>query len=416
VTEPVVSAAAASAVPVWYPAPRDADVVPGLLAEFEAAFGRAADGVWSAPGRVNLIGEHVDYNGGLCLPLALPHRTFIAVRLRDDDVVRVRSLQEPQVWEGSLGSIAPGAVQGWAGYAVGVPWALGRSGFGSPGFDAVVDGRVPLGAGLSSSAALEAAFAVALDELGRLGLASSETGRKRLAEACVSAERLIAGAPTGGLDQAAVLRSRPGQALLVDCRDFSVEHVRLPLDELGLEFLVIDTRARHALVDGQYGSVREGCEEAAKLLGVELLGEIGPSESDEALARLAPHGEELVRLTRHVVTEVGRVRQAVSALRTGTQGSMRDLGGLFDASHVSLRDDFRVSCDELDVACSAAVSAGAWGARMTGGGFGGSAVALVPTSAVRAVAEAVADTFAGRGFAAPRFLEATGAEVAGRSS
>jgi galactokinase len=232
----------------------------------------------------------------------------------------------------------------------------------------------------------------------------------------VAAERLIAGAPTGGLDQAAVLRSRPGQALLIDCRDFSVEHVRLPLDELRLELLVIDTRARHELVDGQYGSAREACEQAAQRLGVELLGDVTPSRLDDALARLAPHGEELVRRTRHVVTEIDRVREAVSTLRTGTRESLHRLGALFDASHASLRDDFRVSCAELDVACDAAVAAGALGARMTGGGFGGSAVALVPAAAVEAVVEAVAEAFAAHGFTPPRFLEATGAEVAGRSA
>jgi galactokinase len=369
---------------------------------------------------VNLIGEHVDYNGGLCLPLALPHRTFAAVARRDDELLRVRSAQDARPWDGSLEAVAPGAVDGWAGYAVGVPWALAAAGLGPEGpgrgVDVMIDGRVPLGAGLSSSAALEGAVAIALDELYGLGLASDDAGRARLAEACVAAERQIAGAPTGGLDQAAVLRSTPGEALLIDCRDFTTDSVPLPLADHGLEFVVIDTRARHALVDGQYGSARQACEVAARVLGVELLGLIEPADLDDALRTVAPHGAELVRRTRHVVTEIDRVRGAVAALREGTEASLRRLGALFDASHASMRDDFRMSCAELDVACAAAVSAGALGARMTGGGFGGSAVALVPVAAVGAVAEAVCAAFDARGFTAPRFLEVAGAAPAGRTA
>ncbi|HEY5183997.1 MAG TPA: galactokinase family protein, partial [Actinomycetes bacterium] len=218
--------------------------------------GQQPTGVWAAPGRVNVIGEHVDYNQGLCLPFALEHRTFVAVRPRDDDRVSVWSAQEPLSWEGSLDEITPGAVPGWAGYAAGVPWALRAAGHEVPGLDIVVNGQVPRGSGLSSSAALECAVAVALDELADLGLGSDDVGRARLAAVCVRAENEIAGAPTGGMDQAAALRARAGHALLLDCRDFSVRHEPFDLGAHGLALLVIGTRARHALVDGQYGGRR----------------------------------------------------------------------------------------------------------------------------------------------------------------
>ena len=404
--------------PVWYPTD-DSDAVDAVAAAFEAAYGRAPDGVWAAPGRVNVIGEHVDYNGGLCLPFALPARTFAAVGRRDDDVVRVRSAQKPDdedAAQWSLADVVPGSVGPWAGYVVGVPWALAQAGHAVPGIDVVVDGRVPLGAGLSSSAALECAAAVALDELAGLGLGGDDAGRAALAAACVRAENEIAGAPTGGMDQAASLRSRAGHALLLDCRDFTVEHVPFDLAAIGLELLVIDTRAHHALVDGQYGSRREACETAARLLGVTTLREVAPGDLDDAADRIRSAGgdaaEEVVRRMRHVVTEIARVEEAVALLRAGR---VRDVGPLLDGSHASLRDDYEVSCAELDVACEAARAAGALGARMTGGGFGGSAVALVEAASTDAVAAAVAQAFGDKGFDHPAFLRAVPADPAGRA-
>lgn len=401
---------------VFYPVPAPAQVARDVAARFRADFGTEPDGVWAAPGRVNLIGEHVDYNGGLCLPLALAHGTFVAVARHRGDVIRVRSGQEAARWEGHLADVRPGSVQGWPGYAVGVPWALAQLGLPSwdgarAGFDALVDGRVPLGAGLSSSAALEGAVAVALDDLHGLGLMADDAGRATLAAACVRAEREIAGAPTGGLDQAASLRSIPGHALLIDCRNFSIEHEPLDLAAHGLRFLVVDTRARHALVDGQYGSARDACEVAAQALGVELLGQLSVDDLPQALTEIEPHGAELAARVRHVVTEIERVRQAAAALRGGRP---EELGALFRASHASLRDDFEVSCAELDVACEAAEAAGALGARMTGGGFGGSAVALVRSGTEQSVAEAVVAAFDARGFTAPRFLQLATAQPAGR--
>jgi galactokinase len=399
---------------------------------FAARYGRAPDGVWAAPGRVNVIGEHVDYNAGLCLPFALPQRTYVALAARPDDLVRIASLQESPRddgtptdhgirptdggWQGRLADLAPGTVTGWAGYAAGVPWAMRLDGLDVPGFDAVIDGHVPLGSGLSSSAALECAVAVALDDVAGLGLAADDAGRARLAAACVRAENEMAGAPTGGLDQASSLRCLAGSALLLDCRDFSVAQVPLDLAAVGLELLVIDTRAHHALVDGQYGDRRQGCEQACRELGVGSLREVPATELADALARLSGEqdggpGSPLAPLVRHVVTEIHRVQATVDLLRAG---QVRAIGPLLDASHASLRDDYRVSCVELDLACAVADEAGALGARMVGGGFGGSAIALVEAEAVERVATAVAVAFAAAGLAAPAFLRAVPSAAATR--
>ncbi|MGW6129278.1 galactokinase [Cellulomonas sp. NPDC055163] len=402
-----------------------------VRALFVERFGEEPDGVWSAPGRVNLIGEHTDYNGGLCLPMALPHRTYVALRRtpvpegRASGAVRLTSAQAAagEVREVALADVGPGAVDGWPAYVVGVAWALQQSGDldeGAGGFDVAVDSCVPFGAGLSSSAALECAVAVALDDVFGLGLAGTpgspdDAGRARLAAACVRAENEIAGAPTGGMDQAVSLRASAGHALELDCRDLSVRQVPFDLAAHDLALLVIDTRAEHALVDGQYAARRATCEAAARRLGVATLREIDPAALDETLDGLAadaPEGEDAditVRRVRHVVTEIARVQSFVDLLDAGR---VREVGPLMDASHASLRDDYEVSAHELDVAVAAAREAGALGARMTGGGFGGSAIALVEATAVDAVARAVAAAFDREGLRAPAFLVATPAEPA----
>ncbi|WP_273653997.1 galactokinase [Cellulomonas fimi] len=376
---------------------------------FTASFDTDPDGTWSAPGRVNLIGEHTDYNGGLCLPIALPHRTYVAVRRRDDDLVRLVSAQDAgRLREVRLADVAPGAVDGWPSYVAGVAWALREAGHAVGGFDVAVDSCVPFGAGLSSSAALESAVAVALDATHGLGLAGpagepDDAGRARLAAACVRAENEIAGAPTGGMDQAASLRARDGHALLLDCLDGSVRHVPFDLAADGLALLVVDTRAAHALVDGQYAARRAACEAAAARLGLGTLREIAPEALDDALASLddgSDEGTVQVRRVRHVVREIARVQDFVALLDADR---LRDVGPLMDASHASLRDDYEVSCRELDVAVEAARAAGALGARMTGGGFGGSAIALVEADAVPTVATAVDAAFAAEGLRAPAF-------------
>ncbi|MFD1504380.1 galactokinase [Georgenia yuyongxinii] len=412
-------------LPAW----SDDDGAARVRALFAESFAAEPDGVWAAPGRVNVIGEHTDYNGGLCLPIALPHRTFVALRARPGRTARLVSAQQPGLREVDLDAVAPAgtadAVQGWPAYAAGVAWALERDGLapaGSlPGFDIAVDSCVPHGAGLSSSAALECAIAVALDDVAHLGLAADDAGRARLAAACVRAENEIAGAPTGGMDQAASLRARAGHALLLDCRDGSVEHVRLDLNAAGLALLVIDTRAPHRLVDGQYARRRAVCEDAARVLGVASLREVadaimaGETTPDDVLARLSD--EEQRRRVRHVESEIERVRFFVARLRdpNALRGwSLDKSAWALDASHESLREDYEVSSPELDLAVSAARAAGAHGARMTGGGFGGSAIALVDAERAEPVAVAVQEAFAGAGLRPPAFLLADAHGPAGR--
>ncbi|GAB2686254.1 galactokinase [Thalassiella azotivora] len=396
------------------PAPSAAEVAAGAVAAFRMSFDGEPDGVWSAPGRVNLVGEHVDYVGGLCLPLALPHRTAVAVRRRDDDAVRLVSRQDDAGWRGRVGSVGPGTVDGWAAYAAGVLWALREDGLDVPGVDVAVDGRVPLGAGLSSSAALECAVALAVASLA--GLDDDEPGRRRLARACVRAENEVAGAPTGGMDQSVALLARAGHALLLDCRDGATAHVPLPLDDHGLALLVVDTRAPHRLVDGQYADRRAACERAAAALGVPSLREVAdhPGAAADVEALLEPLQDDVLRRrARHVVTEVARVRQVVDRLR---DGDLRGVGPLLDTSHESLRADYEVSSPELDTAVAAARDAGALGARMTGGGFGGSAIALVDAGSVPLVALGVREAFARAGHGPPGLLLAQASRAAGRES
>lgn len=378
------------------------------------------DGVWSAPGRVNLIGEHTDYNAGLCLPTALPHRTYVALRLRDDDLVRVASAQTEEPWELRLRDVVPGEVKGWGAYVAGVAWALQQAGHVVRGFDAVVDSCVPFGASLSSSAALECAFAVALDDLLGLGLADHDAGRVELVAACIRAENEIAGAATGGLDQAAALRSHPGHALLLDCRPelTALENATpIPFDlaAAGLELLVIDTRAPHQLVDGQYAARRASCEEAAGLLGVPNLRAVTPEGLDEALGALAPHDEDglLRRRVRHVVTETARTAEFADLVR---DGRVDEVGPLMVASHASLRDDYEVTVRETDLSVDASLAAGALGARMTGGGFGGSTIALVRADEVEEVAAGIHRAFDDAGLTAPAFLQAPPSAPAGRDA
>jgi galactokinase len=389
-----------------------------------------ADGVWSAPGRVNIIGEHTDYNAGLCLPTALPHRTFIALEKRDDDVVRLASEQADEPWTARLSDVHPGTVDGWGAYVAGVAWALREAGYPVTGFDAVVDSCVPFGASLSSSAAIGCAFAVALSDVFGLGLNDDDAGRTVLVAAARRAENEIAGAPTGGLDQSAVLLCAQGQALLLDFRpglephEFA-QHVPFDLAAAGLTLLVIDSRAPHQLVDGQYAQRRTACETAAAHLGVDSLRQITVDGLDDALARLAPHDVDgtLRRRIRHVVTETARTAELVDLVRGGLgvdgvpdEAVLVQVGALLNASHASLRDDYEVTVRETDLAVDASLAAGAVGARMTGGGFGGSTIALVRLGDVERVAEHVAAAFAEAGLAAPGFLAAPPSAAAGRDA
>jgi galactokinase len=329
--------------------------------------------------------------------MALPHATYAAVGRRDDDSVTVASRQQHDVFDGRLDRLGPGEVTGWASYAAGVVWAMREAGWRLPGMDVLVDSRVPLGAGLSSSAALECSVA-----LGAAALAEVEVDdevRAGLVRACMRAEQEVAGAPTGGLDQTIALFGRAEAVLLLDCRDWSSRQVPWDPAAANLTLLVADTRASHSLSDGGYGSRRQACERAAKQLGVEVLRDVDDQEA--ALAAL--EDEVMRRRVRHVFTEIDRVREAVGQLEAG---DVDGLGRTFVASHESLRDDYEVSCAELDVTVEAALAEGALGARMTGGGFGGSAIALVPTVRVEAVSRAVASAFERRGWRSPGFLTA----------
>ncbi|MEX0427128.1 galactokinase [Nocardioides sp. DS6] len=347
--------------------------------------------VGRAPGRVNLIGEHTDYNGGLVLPVALPHATYAAAAARSDGTVRLASAQEPDPFTGHVDRLGPGRATGWAAYAGGVLWALREAGLDVPGLDLYVDGTVPLGAGLSSSAAIECAVAMAV--VGLLGLDVDDALRARLVDACIRAETEVAQAPTGGMDQSIALHARAGTALLIDFTAGTHETVDLALDDRTI--LVTDTRVSHRLTDGGYGSRRAECERAAAELGVTTLRE-ATLEAVEALT-----DDVVRRRARHIVTEIARVRPTVAALGAADWSA---LGDLFAASHASMRDDFEISTPELDLAVATAVEAGADGARMTGGGFGGSIVAVVPTAAVRTVVGAIDAAFARAGHAAPAHL------------
>jgi galactokinase len=343
---------------------------------------------------VNLIGEHTDYNDGFVLPFALPYRIAVAAQARSDGLFAVTTVGDdgrPQRAEPvPVDALEPGGVAGWAAYPSGVSWVLRHEGFTS-GADLVVVGDVPAGAGLSSSHALQCATALAL-----LGLAGTEMdqpgapGRAQVATWVQRSENDFVGVPTGLLDQTASLCCVEAHVLYLDVRSGEMEQVPFDAAAAGLDVLVIDTKARHSHGDSGYRERRAGCEQAAELLGVPALRDVEPAGLDEALARLP---EKLRPLVRHVVTENDRVRSTVALLR---DGRIAEIGRLLDASHVSLRDDYRVSCLELDVAVDAARGAGALGARMTGGGFGGSAIALVRQDERRSVGDKVHTAFAER--------------------
>lgn len=367
-------------------------------------------GTWSAPGRVNVIGDHTDYNGGFALPCALPRRTTVAARRRDDDVLRARSAGASEPLELRLPG-APGEVGGWGAYVAGVAWALAQTGIAVPGADLEIDGDVPLGAGLSSSHSLECAVALALT-----GLADVEVPVPELARVVQRAENDYVGAPTGLLDQTASLASVAGHLTFIDARAETARPVPCDLAAAGLELLVIDTRATHTLTDGAYGSRRDACERAAARLGVGTLRELTDDlDVPGALARLEELADdpEAQRRARHVVTENARVLRVVDLVEAERY---RDVGAVLTASHLSMREDFENSVPEVDLAVETAVGAGALGARMTGGGFGGSVVALVDTSMLASVQAEVRAAYVDAGLTEPGFLSVVPSRGAGRDA
>ncbi|MEV5801037.1 galactokinase [Streptomyces collinus] len=365
---------------------------------FAELYGARPEGVWAAPGRVNLIGEHTDYNDGFVMPFALPHQATAAVSRRTDGVLRLHSADVGDtVVELRLDSLAPGSDRDWTAYPAGVVWALREAGHPVTGADVHLASTVPTGAGLSSSAALEVVIALALDDLFDLGLQ-----RWQLARLCQRAENVYVGAPTGIMDQTASACCTEGHALFLDTRDLSQRQIPFDLAAEGLRLLVVDTQVKHAHSGGEYGRRRAGCEKGAALLGVDALRDIPYDGLDAALARLGDE-EEVARLVRHVVTEDRRVERVVSLLHAG---ETRAIGPVLTEGHASLRDDFRISCPELDLAVDTALSHGALGARMTGGGFGGSAIVLAEVTDVNTLTKAIEEAFTAASYATPRVFEA----------
>ncbi|MFY4718978.1 galactokinase [Streptomyces sp. LaBMicrA B280] len=365
---------------------------------FTELYGARPEGVWAAPGRVNLIGEHTDYNDGFVMPFALPHQALAAVSRRDDGLLRLHSADMATgVVQLRLDALAPGTDPAWTAYPAGVVWALREAGHPVTGADIHLSSTVPTGAGLSSSAALEVVIALALRDLYGLDLAQWQ-----LARLCQRAENVYVGAPTGIMDQTAAACCEPGHALFLDTRDLSQRQIPFDLAAEGLRLLVVDTQVKHAHSGGEYGKRRVGCEKGAALLGVDALRDIARADLDAALARLGEE-EEIRRLVRHVVTEDERVERTVALLRAGTP---RAIGPVLTEGHASLRDDFRISCPELDLVVDTALAHGALGARMTGGGFGGSAIVLTDTAEVPALTESLETAFIAAEFKAPRVFEA----------
>jgi len=372
-----------------------------LARNFEELFGRKPEVIAEAPGRVNLIGEHIDYSEGFVLPFAIADRTYAAIASRPDGLVRIASHQRKEkIFSIDIHDVKPGSKGDWEKYVLGVLWSLGIT----TGVDILVDGSVPAGAGLSSSAALECSVAVGLNELFSLNKSLED-----LARATQKAENDYVGMPCGIMDQSVSLMGKVGAALLLDCRDLTTESIPFNVADAGLELLIIDTQAHHALIDGGYAERRAACESVAAKLNI-------PSMRHLTLEVLQANREKITETefirARHAVTEIARVLAAVTALRAS---DFETLGELINQSHISLRDDYAVSCPELDVAVDACLAAGVIGSRMVGGGFGGSAIALIKAQDVAKTREAVTTAFELRGFKRPRFftsLPSAGASAA----
>lgn len=367
-----------------------------------------SEGVWAAPGRVNLIGEHTDYNDGFVMPFALPHTTVATAARRDDGVLRLHSADVPGgAVELRVEDLAPGrGPGGWTDYPAGVVWSLRDAGQPVGGADLHFESTVPTGAGLSSSAALEVVTALALNDLYELDLE-----RWLLARICQRAENVYVGAPTGIMDQTASACCTAGHALHLDTRDLSQRQIPFDLAALGLELLVVDTRVKHAHSDGEYGKRRAGCEAGAAALGVPALRDIPYDGLPAALSRLE---DPVVRgLVKHIVTENHRVERVIGLLASS---EVRAIGPVLTEGHASLRDDFKISCPELDLVVDTSLAAGALGARMTGGGFGGSAIVLTEATTTPTVTKAVHEAFASATWSPPRIFTATPSPGATRLS
>lgn len=375
------------------------------VAGFKLKYDREPVGVWSAPGRVNLIGEHTDYNEGFVFPFAINRRTYAALAPRQDDMICVASSFSSEAFQIAIGDIKRDDSNDWAAYPFGVTYAVAKlSGkTQTQGFDIFIDSDVPVGAGLSSSAAIECAVGLALNELWNAGL-----DKKTLARAGQLGENEIVGAPTGIMDQTASLFGELDQAVFIDCRSLEATPVPLGFADAGLELLIIDTKVEHRLVDGGYAARRAACEAGAAAMGVKSLRDLTVADlgrAEELLDALT------LRRVRHVVTENARVQETVATLKTS---GPKAIGELLYASHESMRDDFEISIDELDTAVETALRHGAIGARMTGGGFGGAAIALTPIDKISEVTLSVLAEFEALGYDKPEIFAVSAAPGAKR--
>ena len=362
---------------------------------FAETFGAQPTGVWQSPGRVNIIGEHTDYNGGFVLPIAINRATCAAISLRNDSLARVGSTFSSDLIELPVGDLA--SATDWSAYPLGVAHVLGAK----TGFDLFIDSDVPVGAGLSSSAAIECAVALALNELWELGHT-----REALARFGQRAENEVVGAPTGIMDQSASLLARADHAVFLDCKTLEAKAIKLGFEARGLELVIIDTRVAHRLVDGGYASRRASCELGAKTLGVETLRDLTVADLGRAETLL---DDETFRRVRHVVTETSRVVEFINSLEDDAA-----IGRLMHESHASMRDDFEISVDELDTAVETAVRHGAVGARMTGGGFGGAAIALAPVAKISELTNSIYAEFELLGYERPNIFTVTAADGGSR--
>lgn len=373
-----------------------------LRSDFTAIFGQAPEIISEAPGRVNLIGEHVDYCDGFVMPFAISDRTYAAINRRSDRKIRIASAQRPgELVETSLDLLSPGNDGDWERYILGVIWAFGDH--ITAGLDIFVDGRVALGAGLSSSAALECSIAIALNHLFTAKLSLPD-----LARLAQRSENDYVGMPCGIMDQSVSLMAQAGSALLLDCRDLSTEQIPFELATSGLELLIIDTRAHHALVDGGYAERRASCESAAAKLGIKALRDCSVSQLESSRDKLTEL--EYIR-AKHVVNDIARVHQCVEHLK---RADFKSVGEILTQSHTSLRDLFEISCPELDLAVATALANKSLGGRMIGGGFGGSAIALFNVTDIEPAKFAITAAFKTVGFTEPRFftsLPSSGAAV-----
>ncbi len=369
---------------------------------FEEAFGHQSAGVWSAPGRANLIGEHTDYNNGFVFPFGIDRRTFVALAPREDSKCRVASSISDEVFEWNLSDEKPTGMD-WALYPLGVAWTMREH--AKSGFDAYFVSDVPVGAGLSSSAAIECSIGIALNEIWNAGLSKQE-----IALLGQKAENEVVGAPTGIMDQTASMLAQPDSAVLIDCKTLETELVPLGLSKKGLVVAVMDTKVSHRHSDGGYRSRREACEKGAATMKVASLRELSAADLPTAEQKL---DDVTFRRCRHVITENQRVLDAVNALKVS---DMAGLGKLLLESHASMRDDFEISIEELDTAVEVAMSVGAIGSRMTGGGFGGAAIAIIEESKLGELERQCKKVFADKGFAEPNIFAVNPSQGASRDS